>query len=727
LVGANNSGKTAILSALKSFLTDRKFSVYDISASEWTAICDLGQRWEDWFNLPEKSDERETFPWGDDLARLVGRMPTLDLWFDAQKGAYHHVAGMIPSLSWDGGIVGVRLRLEPASDVDALRKLAMQYAQARDVVREAGNAARAWPTDLHDFLLRHPKFLGAVVTYKLKPELRGDVTEGVPTCQVLPPDARSLDGDPVKALMRVDFVSAQRGLGTDEVHAGERASSGSGLFSKQLVQFAKQHLDGVGPALDAGHAKVQVAIAQAQVSLDQTIEAALKGVTDEVSALGYPGLHDPQELHFRSRIFAAQLLDHNTAVQYDVNDPGRNAFSVPEHAIGLGYQNLQAISYRLVAFRTARCQTGDAPPAPVHLVLLEEPEAHLHVQAQRVFAQKAYPLLHSAHEVAQRLASHLLISTHSSHLAHSGNFNQLRYVRRMSSNDKVTMPSSVVLSLADVFGDDHATRRFVERYLRIQHADLLFADAAVFIEGLAERLFVPYFVERDHLDLAKCYLSYLEVGGSHAHRLRPMVERLGIPTLVITDLDPAQKSEPSTHLKGCQTALATETTNPTLTKWHPAKSLIKELLGFSAVELIAPGVGGTPGRVRMTYQLPAEVGGACGSSFEDALALENVAFFKSLGGGAMTGMLKRFCAVIEAHSDAEAQAQHLYEVLHDQFDKGAFASDLLEETLLAAENAKKAHEGGSSPPPVLRCPRYIEEGLKWLASVLKPSAAGGTT
>ncbi|WP_421823360.1 TOPRIM nucleotidyl transferase/hydrolase domain-containing protein [Flavonifractor plautii] len=37
------------------------------------------------------------------------------------------------------------------------------------------------------------------------------------------------------------------------------------------------------------------------------------------------------------------------------------------------------------------------------------------------------------------------------------------------------------------------------------------------------------------------YITILGVNGRHAHRLSPLIEKLCLPTLVITDLDPAEK------------------------------------------------------------------------------------------------------------------------------------------------------------------------------------------
>ena len=68
---------------------------------------------------------------------------------------------------------------------------------------------------------------------------------------------------------------------------------------------------------------------------------------EDVEVLGYPGLHDPQQFHFRTRIKTTDLLAHSTAVQYSADKTVLDE-ALPEHSIGLGYQNLQSLSFMLV-------------------------------------------------------------------------------------------------------------------------------------------------------------------------------------------------------------------------------------------------------------------------------------------------------------------------------------------------------------------------------------------
>lgn len=541
LVGANNSGKTSILTALRHFLSESvAFGAFDISLSQWPALRELGIKWEALTEDPATAAPKLDDDWEGQLATLLSAMPTLDLWFDAEAGMFHYVRPFLSKLVWKGGAVGIRLRLEPAIDVASLQELAWAYNLARQPVKDMSSESQAWPIDLLDYWLREPRKLGQVRPYSL--DAANNPIQGIKTyqTQVLAVGAKPADRKHLARLIRVDFVAAQRGLGSEEADSRSTSSSHPvGLFSAQLLKFARQHLN-VAVTGHGQRADLIQAVASAQMDLDQKIHDALAASVEEVKLLGYPGIHDPQEIRFRTRIHTADLLDHGTAVQYSMKG-GNGEDLLPEFSIGLGYQNLQSLSYQLVSFKTARMNPETGSPPPVHLVMIEEPEAHLHVQVQRIFPDKAHKLISPADKDASSLKSQLLISTHSSHLAHAEDFDRLRYVRRVLPSTSHLTPSTEVVDLGEVFGNDDDTRQFAERYFRVQHTDLLFANAAIFVEGVAERMLVPLFMELKYEKLNSRYVSFLDIGGSHAHRLRPLVEKLQIPTVVITDLDPTEK------------------------------------------------------------------------------------------------------------------------------------------------------------------------------------------
>jgi hypothetical protein len=442
-----------------------------------------------------------------------------------------------------------------------------------------------------------------------------------------------------------------------------------------------------------------------------------------VKKLGYPTLHDPQEIHFRTRIQTGDLLDHSTAVQYRLDGQHADVY-LPEYSIGLGYQNLQSLSYQLVSFRDARLKPSEGSPAAVHLVLVEEPEAHLHVQVQRIFPRRASELISPTAPEQAHLSSQLIISTHASHLAHAENFDRLRYVRRIPTTAGA-MPCSDVIDLATAFGTDKETKIFAERYFRVQHTDLLFADAAIFVEGAAERMLVPLFIERDFHELDKRYISFLDLGGRHAHRLRPLVERLGIPTVVVTDIDPVEltqdaKGNPVRKAAAIVDPKVLECGNDTLNAWHPKKKELHLLAEPAEADQIW--TNGSGGRVRFAWQVPVPKGGPWPSSFEDSLILTNIDWFKDIdqkkgqktvegevAPPKLVGPLRVVVETVVAKPDTGELCKALHAMLRAKFAKAEFAVTMFERISLGDK---------------VTCPAYIADSLTWLDKELASSKKG---
>ncbi|MGM8932911.1 AAA family ATPase [Salinicola halophyticus] len=715
LVGANNCGKTSLLMVLRNFLSETSaFRAYDLSLSSWARLRGLSQAWEVLEEDPTTETKDEEV-WASQLRELLSCMPFVDLWFDAKEGAYNYVAPFITSLKWAGGPVGARVRLEPVSTTKDLRKLAGAYRAARSLVKALPKNGHAWPVDIIDYWLGNPADLRRVSAYRLNPAIGPLVVEKDVTLQELAAGATPVEISHLRKLIRVDFIAAQRGLGTEEDEAkSDTAGSRPGLFSSQLLKFARQHLN-VSTSTYGNGEDLVAAIATAQAELDDSVYRALQPAMEDVEVLGYPGLHDPQQFHFRTRIKTTDLLAHSTAVQYCID---MNALdeALPEHSIGLGYQNLQSLSFMLVSFRTARLNPPEGAPAAVHIVMVEEPEAHLHVQVQRSFSSNALGLIKPKGEPYSSLKSQLLISTHSSHLAHGDSFTRLRYLKRIPGTAGGAKPSTEVVNLGDAFGNDIGTRIFAERYFQVQHTDLLFADAAIFVEGTAERMLVPLFIGRSFPRLAKKYLSFLDIGGSHAHRLKPLVERLGIPTVVVTDLDPVIPKTTKTGRKvyaAVQIAgqAELECGNDTLTKWHPNLPNFGNYGKPTAADL--EWVSPTGLKVRFAWQTPVtSASNQWPSSFEDSLILTNIDWFKELDNERdadgkkvkHVGTLNKVLGLVLDHPDHAELLKELHDMLHGSFSKGDFAATLFER-LNADAN--------------LKCPDYIADALSWLSDQLR--------
>lgn len=722
-VGANNSGKSSAMVALRYFLVERErssFSLNDFTLSHWPAIDAMGSSWED----AKAKDEKFPSPDWSSVA------PFLDVWLTVPKSEAHYVQKLIPTLEWDGGRLGVRLRFEPHDAVQlqkdylAAREDALTI-QAVDKPEQSGDDAKTiklWPKTLTEYLQRRLTKQFTVRSYILDPEKLADPKHGLANPQSVAVDAEPIDGHPFKGLIRIDEISAQRGFGQpdgskdpDDENAAAGAS-GTRKMSEQLRRYWNRHLDPYENP-DAEDLRALKAIEGAQKAFDDRLREGFAPALKEVEKLGYPGVTDPR-LSISTRLKPVDGLNHEAAVQYMIQMvDGEHSvdLNLPEDSNGLGYQNLISMVFRLMSFRDAWMRVGKAGGKsakdaetlvpPLHLVLVEEPEAHLHTQVQQVFIRQAYKILRKHVELEKagsRLTTQMVVSTHSSHVAHECDFDSLRYFRRLPSLPKA-VPTSCVVNLGNVFGRDQDTKRFVTRYLNVTHCDLFFADAAVLVEGPAERVLVPFFVRNqpELADLAECYVSWLEIGGSHAHRLRSLIEHLGLITLVITDLDAM-----AADLKSVPPArgIGLKTRNATLKGWWPEKDDLDALLDLKPEDKVKTY---TEERfsIRVAYQCPHTVNfktveaEALANTLEDALVLQNHEYFAANDGVGLWGRFKR--SIEKSGTVAELGAA-LFEDLGSK-GKAEFALDLLE----------------VEDPKAFKPPLYIKEGLLWLAAQLR--------
>jgi len=236
------------------------------------------------------------------------------------------------------------------------------------------------------------------------------------------------------------------------------------------------------------------------VKFDITLAIKFKDSFTELEKLGFPGINDPK-ITIETKLSEKNAFEHKSAVQYALTDDDM-ALRLLEKYNGLGYQNLISIAFKLMSFRDGRIHKGKAKSeenadsvAPLHLVLLEEPEAHLHVRVQQVLIKKAYEILTNNDILKNNnFKTQLVVSTHSSHIAKEVEFGNIRYFKRSSITEQTPVSTSEIVNLTNTFGDDKTTEKFVQRYLRVTHCDLFFADAVIFVEGTSETVLVPYFI-----------------------------------------------------------------------------------------------------------------------------------------------------------------------------------------------------------------------------------------
>lgn len=731
-VGANNSGKTAAMVALRHFLVDRTdFSINDFTLTHWATLDAMASAWEK--HVPGEAEQ--AFDWG-------AVLPHLDVWLNVPMEDLHFVQKILPTLDWDGAHIGVRLRYEP-KDVQAFKQ---EYLTARltaaavmsaalptdgaevAVPQIAGDGFALWPKSMMDFLSLRLRSSFEVRAYLLDPEKLVVPKNGLACPQALPAESEPIDGDPFKKIIRIDEISAQRGFGfakasprTDDPNEEEKSRGGKKL-SSQLRNYYTQHLDPFDQPEPKDLEALQ-ALHGAQAAFSKRLETCFSTALKELEEIGYPGVSDPK-LTITTSIKPIDGLNHASAVQYEVpthlTANGGFVHRLPEDSNGLGYQNLVSIVFALMSFRDKWMKVGKANKAtgsdeelipPLHLVLIEEPEAHLHAQVQQVFIKQAYDVLrkHDKLNSAKDLRTQLIVSTHSSHLAHEADFASLRYFRRLPIKEvDGAVPISCVINLSEIFGNEDETGRFVKRYLKATHCDLFFADGAVLVEGPAERILIPHFVRKhDQFKyLRRCYVTWLEIGGSHAHRLKSLIEHLGLNTLIITDID-AKEAGGKTVPPVRDASLKTR--NETLKTWIPKDESLDALLDKKPEEIEICDPSGYA--IRVAYQQPvkavfkfAEPKEALANTFEDAMVYENIELFKTMDGPGLMGRIRKSL-------DSAADLGNLAKGLSEDLAKGGKAEFAME--LLYSEEIS-----------TMKLPAYIGEGLLWLAKQLKRKEDG---
>ena len=465
----------------------------------------------------------------------------------------------------------------------------------------------------------------------------------------------------LRSLLRTGFVNAQRGLDDDTTRdTDDLAKILEGLFTAAKSPTAGEDEQLIAQAL-------QDAVREIQNTIQGGFRDELRKLMPTLHSFGYPGL-DGSELETETTLDVERLLSRHTKVRY----AGHYGILLPESYTGLGIRNLIFILLQIVSFyRSFRAE----PAAPgVHLVFIEEPEAHLHPQMQEVFIRQVSKI---AHQLSAQDGAPLpwpvqfIVSTHSSHVANAAGFEAIRYF----------IPASVDgvrhTRIKDLRQGLHHTpeehRRFLHQYLTLTRCDLFFADKAVLIEGTSERLLLPVIInkmedaEPAEPNLSSQYVTTMEVGGAYAHIFFALLDFLELRTLIITDLDSVAADR-----KACPVHQGTATSNACLKSWFgdgdcsPAALLAKD--DASKIENLR----------RIAFQRPETEGGPCGRTFEDAFMLANPAMFGIEGGM------------------PDDQAQCAWDKL-DTIKKSEFA-------------LKHAIDTTDWSPP-----GYILDGLRWLA------------
>lgn len=491
LVGRNNTAKTSCMNLIEKVLDNKMLSYndYPIQKREYAYVL-----------LTQFIRGKLSY------ARLCEKLPTTSIEFvidytlddmDAKLGA---LSPFIIDVDSDITTVLIRAEYKLKMDEDSLRTLfspcyfvdglfAHNFEETRDVC-----------------IKYFPKIFELII-YAVNPN---DVK-----------DIQTKKLSELTELMPFYPIYAERSLG--EGNRQENSSLGSLISS-----YFSMDTENIDPKISLEVEKLRTTVEEANKEMQRKSSALLSSIVNKAIGFGYPNGEELQ-LGVNTKLQIDNQLRDQTELTYTSNILGE---TLPSSYNGLGYKNLIKIEFQLAEF-AEKIKQGSTACIP--LLFIEEPESHMHPQMQQTFGSYLKNFLEQISEVHIQT----FLTSHSAHIANTIDFSKIRYAQKTKKG--VIYKDLNIFSKTDVNNLD-----FIKKYLTLSRCDLFFADKVIFVEGASERLLLPDMIRKcdeeklfdsQKYKLPAQYYALIEIGGAYAYKFIPFVNFLGIPCLILTDID----------------------------------------------------------------------------------------------------------------------------------------------------------------------------------------------
>lgn len=588
-VGKNNTGKTSIMDAMMLLLDSKKktldFDDYPLLARQslYSAIDDY------WRNH--------------DITVFLQAIPIvrITLTLDYSDGEIGNADSFVIDLDEEINYAIVRISFDVSSGInELLDRCKEQYDKSLPPEPSADDMRNCMIRVVRDYIGR----MFDMTVVAVNPSNERDVLE-------------KQKGDLLN-LFNLKVIRAERNM--DESDSDNRNPIGQlmkRLFDMELADVE----EGLKPSIEELHKIVD----NAKITLQDQINSHMDAIVANMLSFGYPSGEEMQ-LRANTDLALERRIVEDTQLAYVTRTATE---SLPESHNGLGYKNLIKITMELHEY--ARRLKDDRAKLP--LLIIEEPEAHMHPQMQTSFVKFLEEFL--SREVGENLVQ-TIMTTHSAHVANTVPFKKVRYILRHSSEARcksiADFPVSVMLPEDAEMTEEEKQRiitkeknkrlDFLQKYMKLSYCDLYFCDKAILAEGASERLLLPNMMEKCKnagdfsgvsIPLTNQYYSIVEVGGAYAHNFYDFVDYLEIPTLILTDIDFVNSDR-----RKCQINDAVQSSNAAINAWCQSQFPITGAVPISKVlELAQDATKRTEGLKHLEYQM--EEHGFHPRSFEEAI------------------------------------------------------------------------------------------------------------
>ena len=402
------------------------------------------------------------------------------------------------------------------------------------------------------------------------------------------------------------IIQAERRLGED----GTQDNSLSSLIS-DFFDMSEDELD---PSVSEKVKELRVIVETANKNVQQQSDSILSALVSNAVGFGYPNGEELQ-LGITTQLNIDDQIKNQTQLSYTA---GTSNERLPSTYNGLGYKNLIKMEFLLAAFAKKVEKCGDAC---IPLLFIEEPESHMHPQMQHAFAEYLEAFLAKITSIGIQT----LLTSHSAHIANTMVFSKIRYAQKTQTG--------VIYKNLNTFAEENSSNiDFIRKYLTITKCDLFFADKAIFVEGASERLLLPDMIDKcakagnfdsQEYKLPAQYYALVEIGGAYAYKFIPFAEFLGIPCLILTDLDSVSGQKGANgriYYSSVPVSRGETTSNETLKWWVRKKKEIPEddntQIALTDITSMSPA---DKTRCRCHIEFQTTENGLCGHSLEEAI------------------------------------------------------------------------------------------------------------